>query len=160
MNADILVAGIGNLFLGDDGFGVEVANRLSARRWPPGVEIAEFGIRGVHLAFQLLDGYRTLILVDAVPMGEPPGTLAVLEPDRSAAAYSGIDAHTMSPDVVLATLEGLGGSLDHVYVVGCQPGSLEEAIGLSAPVAESVSGAVALCEELVSKLVQTAGKGM
>ena len=81
MNGGILVAGIGNIFLTDDGFGVEVASRLARQSLPPGVRVADFGIRGVHLAYELLDGYDGLILIDAVPMGEPPGTLAVIEPD-------------------------------------------------------------------------------
>lgn len=160
MSADILIAGIGNIFLSDDGFGVEVANHLSARSWPDSVEVAEFGIRGVHLAYQLLDGYRVLILVDAVPMGERPGTLALLEPERPGSDDAAIDAHTMSPDVVLGVLDNLGGSLDHVYVVGCEPEVLAEGIGLSPSVAAAVSGAVALCEGLVSELVTTAGKGV
>ena len=78
--AHTLVAGIGNLFLSDDAFGVEVSQRLSRRALPDGVRVEDFGIRGIHLAYELLDGYDTLILVDAVPMGEPPGTLAVIEP--------------------------------------------------------------------------------
>ena len=81
----MLIAGVGNIFLGDDGFGVEVANRLAGQRMPDGVRVADFGIRGVHLAYELLDGYDALVLVDALPMGEAPGTLAVVEPDPSAA---------------------------------------------------------------------------
>ena len=77
----VLVAGIGNIFLGDDGFGVEVADRLAGRTLPDGVQVADFGIRGVHLAYELLDGYDALVLVDAVPMGEPPGTVAIIEPE-------------------------------------------------------------------------------
>jgi hydrogenase maturation protease len=163
MSDRVLVAGIGNIFQSDDGFGVEVATRLLAREWPEGVEVAEFGIRGVHLAYQLLDGYRALILVDAVPMNETPGTLAVIDAieggggdDEEAAPV--MDAHTMSPDVVLGTLAHLGGKLDRVYVVGCQPADLDDGMGLTAAVAQAVDGAVDLCCELVSELLQPAGK--
>ena len=77
----VLVAGIGNIFFGDDAFGVEVAQRLAGRPMPEGVKVVDFGIRGVHLAYELLDGYDALVLVDALPMGEPPGTVAVIEPE-------------------------------------------------------------------------------
>jgi hydrogenase maturation protease len=166
VKADILIAGIGNIFLGDDGFGVEVVNELSRRTWPPAVEVADFGIRGVHLAYQLLDGYRALVLVDAVPMDEEPGTLAVLEPQLESSSSpddgSGavLDAHTMSPDVVLATLAHLGGKLEQVYVVGCQPADLQERIGLSPQVAAAVGEAAGLCTQLVHDMLQHAGKGI
>ena len=81
MRGSTLVAGIGNVFLTDDAFGVEVAHRLTSRALPEGVRVDDFGIRGIHLAYELLEGYDALVLIDAVPMGEPPGTLAVLEPD-------------------------------------------------------------------------------
>jgi hydrogenase maturation protease len=165
MKRSVLVAGIGNIFLSDDGFGVEVANRLLTVSLPPGVRVAEFGIRGVHLAYELLEGYDALVLVDAVPMGEVPGTLAVIEPERDKLSSSAdgegavVDAHSMSPDVVLGTLAHLGGTLEQIYVVGCQPGSLEEGIGLTPPVAAAVDGAVDLCAQLVVDIVQPAGKG-
>ena len=165
MSGGVLVAGIGNLFLSDDAFGVEVANRLAARSVPPGVRVADFGIRGVHLAYELLDGYDGLILIDAVPMGEAPGTVAVIEPQPDGSLAVGavpepiIDAHSMSPEVVLATLGRLGGTVERVYVVGCQPASLEEGMGLSPPVAAAVDGAVELCCQLLAEIVPTAGKG-
>jgi hydrogenase maturation protease len=164
MSDRILVAGIGNIFQTDDGFGVEVATRLLGRSWPEGVEVGEFGIRGVHLAYQLLDGYRGLILVDAVPMNEPPGTLAVIEAAAGSGADNGeepqvMDAHTMSPDVVLGTLAHLGGTLERVYVVGCQPANLDDGMGLTPDVAAAIDGAVDLCCELVLELLQPAGKG-
>lgn len=161
MSDRVLVAGIGNLLRGDDGFGVEVATRLLTRTWPEGVEVGEFGIRGVHLAYRLLDGYRALVLVDAVPMGERPGTLAVLETAVGPPGGEGdrvVDAHAMSPDVVLATLAQLGGTLERVYVVGCQPADVEDGIGLTPEVAAAVDGAVELCCEVVSELLQPAGK--
>lgn len=156
MSGAILVAGIGNIFLTDDGFGVEVANRLAGRLHQPGVRVVDFGIRGVHLAYELLDGYRGLVLLDAVPMGEPPGTLAVIEPDPGGLVGSGdgaLDAHSMNPDVVLATLSRLGGSVEQIYVLGCQPASVDEGIGLSPPVAAAIDGAVELCCQLVADMV-------
>jgi len=148
----VLVAGIGNIFLSDDGFGVEVASRLAGEPMPAGSRAADFGIRGVHLAYELLDGYGGLVLVDAVPMGEPPGTVALIKPGLPGPGddVPVMDAHGMSPAVVLATLSRLGGSVEDVYVVGCQPGSLEEGIGLSEPVAAAVGVAVQMCRELVA----------
>jgi hydrogenase maturation protease len=163
MSRGILVAGIGNIFQSDDAFGVEVAHRLSDRDLPPGTRVEDFGIRGVHLAYELLEGYDGLILVDAVPMGEPPGTLAVIAPEtgvgRGDAATPTVDAHTMSPDVVLATVARLGGSLEWTYVLGCQPASLDEGMGLSAAVAASVDAAVDMCLQLVREITEPAGKG-
>ena len=148
----ILVAGIGNVFLGDDGFGVEVARRLAARPLPPGVVVADYGIRGMHLAYDLLDGrFDALIMVDAVPAEEPPGTVVVLDVDQDAeqdAHHGGElvpDAHGMDPATVLRLLRALGGTgtrvLDQVFVVGCRPVSVAEGMGLSAPVAAAVTDA-------------------
>jgi hydrogenase maturation protease len=141
----VLVAGIGNIFFGDDGFGVEVANQLAIRPWPEGVRVGEYGIRGVHLAYELLDGYDALVLVDAVPMGQPAGTVALIEVDMDemvASGDTGIDAHTMTPATVLGTLAQLGGRLERVYVVGCEPEVIDEGIGLSTTVAGAVDRAV------------------
>lgn len=159
MSAGVLVAGIGNVLQRDDGFGVEVANRLADRTVPAGVRVAEFGIRGVHLAYELLDGYDALVLVDAVPLGEPPGTVVVMEPDPLPATEAVVDAHTMGPDVVLATLARLGGGVDCIRIVGCQPATLDEGVGLSPSVAAAVDGAVDLCLELVADIVTPTGKG-
>ena len=155
----VLVAGIGNVLQRDDGFGVEVVRQLADRPLPHGVQVADFGIRGVHLAYQLLDGYDALVLVDAVPLGELPGTVVVMEPDPIPPADAVVDAHTMGPDVVLATLARLGGGVDRIRVVGCQPATLEEGVGLSPPVAAAVDGAVDLCLELVADIVQPIEKG-
>jgi hydrogenase maturation protease len=165
MSGGVLVAGIGNIFLSDDGFGIEVANRLAAGPLPAGVRVADFGIRGVHLAYELLDGYDGLVLIDAMPMGESPGTVAVIEPDADGDLAPNeeapvVDAHNMSPEVVLATLARLGGSVPRVYVVGCQPASLDEHMGLSPPVAAAVDSAVELCRNLIDEIVQLAGKGI
>jgi hydrogenase maturation protease len=151
----VLVAGVGNIFLGDDGFGVEVVSRLAREPLPDGVRVADYGIRGVHLAYELLNGYDALILVDAVPRGEQPGTVSVIEPDLGAITVhdsgSGappVDAHGMAPDAVFTLLKTLGGALGEVWVVGCEPVSVDEEMGLSPPVAAAVDGAVRLTREL------------
>ncbi|MCQ9181830.1 hydrogenase maturation protease [Streptomyces sp. IBSBF 2953] len=155
-----LVAGIGNVFLSDDGFGVETARRLAERDLPAHVEVVDIGVRGVHLAYQLLDGYDTLVLVDATARGEAPGTLYVIEHDAGGAGGSpsppapALDGHRMTPDTVLALLgalcAGTGGEPPRrVLVVGCEPASVEEGIGLSAPVSDAVPEAVRLIEELL-----------
>lgn len=148
----VLVAGVGNIFLSDDGFGVEVARRLAGETLPEGVKVADFGIRGVHLAYELLDDYDAAILVDAAPRGGQPGTLYVIEPrltpNPQAAAL--LDAHGMQPDAVLGLLGMLGGHVDQVYVVGCEPSSVEEGIGLSEPVERAVDEAVRVVRGLVA----------
>jgi len=160
----VLVAGIGNIFLGDDGFGVEVAQRLAHRQLPEGVRAADFGIRGIHLAYELLDGYDALVLVDAVPMGREPGTLALIEPEELAPPEAGddgapvLDAHTMHPGVVLGMLSLLEANVRRIVIVGCEPASLEEGIGLSAPVAEAVDAAVDMLEDVLIDICQPAGR--
>lgn len=146
----ILVAGIGNLFVGDDGFGVEVARRL-AESPPEGAVVEDFGIRGLHLAFSLLDGWDLLIAVDAMPRGQPPGTLFVLDPATEPGPAVGPDAHGMQLPAVFALLRGLGGTLPKVRVVGCEPANLDDGIGLSEPVAGAVDGAVELVRRLVAE---------
>lgn len=152
-----LVAGIGNIFLGDDGFGVETARRLAGARLSEDVEVADIGVRGVHLAYRLLDGYDTLVLVDATARGGAPGTLYVIEhegPGADPGAVPVIDGHRMTPDTVLALLDtlcaGTGGQPPRrTVVVGCEPACVEEGIGLSRPVSEAVPEAVRLIEELL-----------
>ena len=147
----VLVAGIGNVFLADDGFGVEVVRRIDPAGLPAAVDVADFGIRGVHLAYELLDDrYDTLIMVDAVPLGEAPATIALLDASTpTLEARPGlVDAHSMSPDVVLRVLQGLGGRVARVFVVGCQPVDIEERMGLSAPVEAAVDEAVRITTEL------------
>lgn len=153
----VLVAGIGNIFLGDDGFGVETVRALTARELPGHAEALDVGVRGVHLAYQLLDGYDTLILVDAAERGGDPGTLYVIEHDSAgAAAPQGVplDGHRMAPDVVLALLGTLCAGTGarpprRTLVVGCEPASVEERIGLSPPVSAAVPEAVRLIEEML-----------
>jgi hydrogenase maturation protease len=158
----VLVAGIGNIFQTDDAFGAEVANRLAARSLPRAVRVEDFGLRGVHLAYALLEGYDALIFIDALPMGDPPGTLAVIEPEVDGGTDGSgpvVDAHTMSPDVVLATLARLGGSVDRIRIIGCQPADLHAGMGLTPAVAAAVDGAVELCCQLVAEIVDPVGKG-
>jgi hydrogenase maturation protease len=164
-SVSVLVAGIGNIFHGDDGFGVEVAKRMAGRELPDGVRIADFGIRGYDLAFALQDGYDTTILVDACPRGEAPGTLYVLEPDLNVldeAPESSIDAHTMNPMNVLRMARAMNGpAMKQVLIVGCEPESLggeQGEMGLSAPVEAAVDEAVNMIESLVRKLVADAGQ--
>jgi hydrogenase maturation protease len=153
----VLVAGIGNVFLGDDGFGVEVAHRLRRLALPESVRVEDFGIRGVHLAYELLDGYDTLVLVDAVSSGEEPGTLTLMEAgeDPSEAGPEGFDAHSMNPGVVLATLAHLGGRVGQVIVVGCEPAVLDEGMGLSPRVSAAVEPAVDMCREVLDGVCGT-----
>ncbi|MFI9645838.1 hydrogenase maturation protease [Streptomyces sp. NPDC052040] len=153
----VLVAGIGNIFLGDDGFGVETVRVLSGRQLPGQVEVLDIGVRGVHLAYQVLDGYGTLVLVDATARGGEPGTLYVIEHEEHAvqgAEPVPMDGHRMTPDAVLALLgtlsAGTGGQVPRrILVVGCEPASVEERLGLSPAVAEAVPRAVRLIEELL-----------
>jgi hydrogenase maturation protease len=149
----VLVAGIGNLFHGDDGFGPEVVRRLSAGGpAPDGVRLVDYGIRGMHLAYDLLAGYDALVLVDALPAAGPPGTVAVLEVGVDDLGDGDFDPHGMNPVAVLASLDRLGGTLPATYVVGCAPADLDEGIGLSGPVAAAVPVAADLVRELVERL--------
>ncbi|MET8093786.1 hydrogenase maturation protease [Micromonospora sp. NPDC005220] len=166
----ILVAGIGNIFLGDDAFGVEVVRRLRDAVLPPGVDVSDYGIRGMHLAYDLLDGrHDVLVLVDALPMDEPPGTLAVLQVDLDDPGWTlrpadvldapAADAHGMDPESVLRLLRGLGGSVDRVLVVGCRPAVLDERMGLSAPVAAAVDEAVRTVTGILREAAARLGRG-
>jgi len=149
------VAGIGNLFLGDDGFGPEVVRRIAADDalgLPEDVRVVDYGIRGMHLAYDLLDGYAALVLVDATPGGAVPGEVTVLEVGPEDLGQGEFDAHGMQPVAVLASLGALGGSLPPTYVVGCRPENLEEGIGLSEPVEAAVPVAVDTVTALVRRL--------
>jgi hydrogenase maturation protease len=154
MSAKVLIAGIGNIFLGDDGFGVEVASRLMTRRLPDGIEVADIGVRALHLAFALLDPPDLLLVVDAVDRGEPPGTLFVIEPRLDGDTPATADAHSMSLQTVIASLRGLGGEVPPILLVGCQPEFVGERMGLSPAVQEAVAGAVALVERTITKAIR------
>jgi hydrogenase maturation protease len=157
----VLVAGIGNIFLADDGFGVEVVQRLARRPLPDGVIVADFGIRGYDLACALGNGYEHAILVDACPRGDAPGTVCVLEPDLAALGDSAVaaDAHGLEPVTALRLAQALRGPapLDtHVVLVGCEPATLgppEGLMGLSEPVEAAVPHALALIETLIARLL-------
>jgi hydrogenase maturation protease len=146
----ILVAGIGNLFLTDDGFGSEVARRLTGVPLPEGVKVVDYGIRGMHLAYDLLDGYDALVVIDAVGGNGSPGDLSVLEVGPDDLGQGELDAHGMAPVAVLASIGKLGGSLPPTYVVGCQPADVGEGIGLSPTVAAAVEPAVGLVLEVLA----------
>lgn len=159
-----LVAGIGNVFLSDDAFGVEVVRALRhdhADELPDGVRVLDSGIRGMHLAYELLDGYDAVVLVDATRRGGEPGTLHTLEHDLDEPAPAdgpGLDGHGMDPASVLGLLRDLAASMElprpvgRVLVVGCEPACLDEGIGLSPAVAAAVGPAVDMVRELVRTL--------
>lgn len=151
----VLVAGIGNIFLGDDGFGVEVVHRLRAEGVGERMDIVDFGIRGIHLAYELTGGaYDGIILVDAMARGGAPGTLYALEPEGAAAAAPAetLDAHGLTPDAVLQWIGRLGGCRGRIVVVGCEPASTEESMGLSPAVAAAVDGAARLVRQLAGEM--------
>jgi len=153
MTRPILVAGIGNLFLGDDGFGPEVVRRLvEAGQIPEHVRVVDYGIRGMHLAYDLLEGYDALVIVDAVPHGETPGDLTVMKIGEEDLGVGEFDAHGMNPVAVLGTLGSLGGTLPPTFVVGCRPVSVEEGIGLGDRVCAAVPGAIAEVRALLVDL--------
>ena len=157
-----LVAGIGNIFLGDDGFGCEVARRLALRPQLPGVRVVDFGIRGFDLAFALLDRPDLTIFVDAVSRGGTPGTLYVIEPDLAEVetGNSLVDMHGMSPMRVLHTVKEMGGRFGKVLVVGCEPADfgdeLEGRMGLTEPVAGAIDAAMEMVENLLEKMYMEA----
>jgi hydrogenase maturation protease len=159
----ILIAGIGNIFRGDDAFGVEVARQLTTRALPEGARVKDFGIRGFDLAYALLDGYDVAILVDAAPRGEAPGTLYTIEPDLGnldgmPSREPDVETHGMNPVRVLRMAQAMEGSIGRVLLVGCEPetlGSEEEGLmGLSPAVEESVPRAADLIESLVARILE------
>ena len=164
MTGRVLVAGVGNIFLGDDGFGVEVARRLAPADLPGWVQVADYGISGMHLAYDLADGYDAAILIDAAPRGDKPGSVSVLDvaaehrPDAGPAdepigASRLFDAHGMQPDVVLAVLDMLGEARPaRILVVGCEPASVDYGMELSEPVAAAVGEAVQAVIRLIAEI--------
>src|SRR5580704_3046369 len=170
----ILIAGIGNIFLGDDAFGGEVVKGLARRPIPPGVRLKDFGIRGIDLTYELLEDYDRVILVDVMQRGEKPGTVYVMEPNLEMAERSSIpqaidaqpiesmQTHEMSPMRVLAAARAMGAQLRSILIVGCEPesfGSAEEPqMGLSRVVAVAVDEAVAVIEALLAEGNPSAGE--
>jgi len=158
----VLVAGIGNVFLGDDGFGVEVVNRLFGEPQPDGVKVVDFGIRGLHLAYEMLEGYDSTILVDASARGGAPGDVYIVEvgaddlppvPTSDELVEQGavLDAHGMDPAQVIGLLEMLGGTPGRVFVLGCEPAVVEERMGLSEPVTAAVDVAVTELRRMIGE---------
>jgi hydrogenase maturation protease len=153
MTGRTLVAGVGNIFLRDDAFGVEVVRRLATHPVPDGVQIRDFGIRGVHLVYDLLDGCDLFVLVDAAARGEPPGTVTVLEvelPDADSLTSPVMDAHDLTPDAIFAMLASLGGRPGRSLVVACEPADVSAGMGLSEPVQEALPHAVRTVEDILA----------
>ncbi|HTF61915.1 MAG TPA: hydrogenase maturation protease [Edaphobacter sp.] len=159
--ARVLIAGIGNIFLGDDGFGVEVARRLAACELPAEVRVVDFGIRGLDLVYALQDGYDTTILIDALPHGKEPGTVSIVEPnlnDLQADPEQGgfVEPHGMNPMNVLRMAKAMEAPLEHILLVGCEPaymGGDDGHMGLSEPVEAAVSEAVNATQNLVKRIL-------
>ncbi len=154
MTGRTLVAGVGNVFQRDDAFGVEVIRLLEGQPWPPGVQVADFGIRGVHLVYELLDGYDLFVLVDAAQRGCVPGTVTVLEvePGHMPSPGALMDAHGLAPDQVFAMLASLGSRPGRSIVVACEPADVSPGMGLSDQVREALPAAVRAVEEILRQL--------
>jgi hydrogenase maturation protease len=159
MSKRILVAGIGNIFLGDDGFGVEVVRRLAGRELPEGVEVVDFGIRGLDLAYALQRDYELVVFVDATPRGQEPGTVYLIEPEIEDDGEVSLDTHGMDPVKVIKLSRALGARPTRTLVVGCEPqvvvsgGDYEDMLmELSEPVQAAVEEAVKLVESLVERI--------
>jgi hydrogenase maturation protease len=155
----ILVAGIGNIFLGDDGFGVEVVRRLAGANLPESVKVADFGIRGLDLVYALQNGYETTILIDAYPHGQPPGTVSLVEPDLTtldSGEGAFLEPHSMHPLNVLRMATAMHGPLKRVLLVGCEPATLggeEGHMGLSPQVEAAAEEATKVMERLVGRIL-------
>ncbi len=160
----VLVAGIGNIFFGDDAFGCEVVSQLARRPLPEGVRVTDFGIRSYDLAYAIMDGYEATILVDATPHGAEPGTLYLIEPDLKKLdelPEESVNAHSMNPVRVLQLVRSLGGAPGWLRVVGCEPAVLEVesgAMGLSEKVKAAVVPAIEMIEGLICEILQEPGK--
>ncbi len=149
---NVLVACVGNVFLGDDGFGPEVARALARRQLPDGVRAADFGIRGLHLAYELLHPHDLVLIVDAVQRGDPPGTLTLIVPSLDgAAAAPAPDAHGMDLGAVFAQVQALGGTLPNLLVLGCEVESTDERMGLRPAVEAAVETAAEMVVEIVAR---------
>jgi hydrogenase maturation protease len=156
----VLVAGIGNIFLGDDGFGVEVARRLAGRELPEGVEVADFGIRAMDLAYALQDDYALVILIDALPRGGEPGTVYLLEPEIEEDGEVVLDTHGMDPVRVIKLARALGAKPVRTLVVGCEPQVMvsgEDYEDMLMQLSEPVRAAVEEAAKLVESLLKQAG---
>jgi hydrogenase maturation protease len=158
----ILIAGIGNIFNGDDAFGVEVARLFAQRTLPSGVKVIDIGIRGIDLTYALLDGYDAAVLVDTAQRGEQPGTISIVQPDPEDAGEASpedlmLSPHELDPAKVLRLVIALGGRCKRVLLVACEPltfGGDEGVMGLSEPVAAALDAAVTTVEEVVAELIE------
>ncbi|MFZ0833319.1 MAG: hydrogenase maturation protease [Mycobacterium sp.] len=160
MTSRILVAGIGNIFLGDDGFGPEVIRRARERLADTGARVEDYGIRGMHLAYDLLESWDALVLVDAVPGHGSPGTLHVFEADHESLLTTPVlDAHSMDPAAVFASLAALGGRPPYTVVVGCEVDNVDEGIGLSPAVDAAVDDAGNVVLEVLAAMSAQAATG-
>ena len=157
----ILVAGIGNIFKGDDAFGVEVAQKLARKTMPAGVFVRDFGIRGIDLTYALLDSYDAAILIDTAQRGLPPGTISIIEPEKPSEADIDAQAallqpHNLDPAKVLALVSALGGGCLRIVVVACEPETFGDeelgAMGLSPAVSAAAGEAVSVVERLIGQL--------
>jgi hydrogenase maturation protease len=157
MADNVLVAGVGNIFCTDDGFGSAVIDRLRGVPMPGNVRVEDYGIRGVHLAFDLADGVDVLILVDTIPDAGGPGELAVLHLDESQFGEQVFDAHSMDPGSVVRSLGTMTDRRPDTFVVGCQPHSTADGMGLTEAVASAVPRAATKIRELLDELCETGG---
>ena len=155
----VLVAGVGNIFLGDDGFGVEVVRRLAEREMPEVVEVKDFGIRGMDLVYALQEDYEVIVFLDAVPRGEEPGTVYLIEPEIEEDGEVSLDTHGMDPVRVIKLSRALGAKPTRTLVVGCEPRVVlsgedydDMLMELSEPVQAAVGEAVKLVESLVEEI--------
>lgn len=147
----VLVAGVGNIFLRDDGWGSEVARRLMQEASADGVHVMDYGIGGIHLAYDLLDGVELLVLVDSLPRDVEPGTLTVLEVDPDSLPETRVDSHAMDPAALLANVAALGGELPRTLVVGCEPEDVSDGMGLTPRVEATIDDGVRLVHEVVAE---------
>jgi hydrogenase maturation protease len=171
MSKRVLIAGVGNIFLGDDGFGVEVVQRLTRRTLPEGVEVVDFGIRGMDLAYAMLEDYDLIVFVDATPRGREPGTVYLIEPEIEEDGAVSLDTHGMDPVKVIKLSRALGAPQTRTLVVGCEPEMIPGQGGsethpyddmlmeLSEPVHAAVEEAVKLVESLVTEVSTDDGLG-
>jgi hydrogenase maturation protease len=159
MTGRTLVAGVGNVFQRDDAFGVEVIRLLADRPRTPGVEIADFGIRGVHLVYELLNGCDLFVLVDAARRGCEPGTVTVLEvePGDTAPHAAVMDAHGLAPDEIFAMLTSMGSRPGRSLVVACEPADVSAGMGLTDPVRDALPQAVRAVEEILDRIQREEG---
>ena len=165
MSGRILVAGIGNIFLADDGFGCEVVRRLAARGLPEGVEVVDFGIRGLDLAYALMEPYEAVVFVDALPKGEEPGTVYLIEPEIEDEGEAAIDTHGMDPVKVIRFARAMGAETTKTLVVGCEPKVVlagenynDMLMELSDPVSSAVEEAANLVESVIEEINEANSK--